>query len=46
MSAFIKNAAEILWEQPGAYHHNGAYSKILVTPAHAATKHFDYRISS
>ena len=40
MSAFIKNAAEILWEQPGAY------SKILVTPAHAATKHFDYRISS
>ena len=46
MSAFIRNAAEILREQPDAGHLNGAYSKMLVTPATAATKHFDYRISS
>jgi mannose-6-phosphate isomerase-like protein (cupin superfamily) len=46
MTALIKNAAEYLWEQPDAGHHNGAYSKMLVTPANAATKHFDYRISS
>ena len=45
-SAWIKNAAEFLWQQPDAGHQNGAYSKMLVTPENAATQHFDYRISS
>lgn len=45
-NAWIKNAAEFLWQQPDAGHQNGAYSKMLVTPENAATKHFDYRISS
>jgi mannose-6-phosphate isomerase-like protein (cupin superfamily) len=43
--AFIRNIAEYLWEQPDAGHQNGAYSKMLVTPANSSTKHFDYRIS-
>ena len=44
--ATIRNAAEFLWEQPDAGHQNGAYSKMLVTPAQACTRHFDYRIST
>jgi len=43
--AFIRNAVETLWEQPDAGHQNGAYSKMLVTSANAATRQFDYRIS-
>ena len=46
MSAFIKNAAEYLWQQPDLGHQNGAYAKMLVTPDNSATRHFDYRISS
>ena len=43
-AAFIRNAAEYLWEQPDLGHVDGAYSKMLVTPATGA-KHVDYRIS-
>jgi quercetin dioxygenase-like cupin family protein len=42
--AFIKNAAEYLWQQPDQGHIDGAYSKMLVTPDTGA-KHVDYRIS-
>jgi quercetin dioxygenase-like cupin family protein len=43
-AAFIRNAAEYLWEQPDAGHVDGAYSKMLVTPRNGA-RHVDYRIS-
>ena len=42
--AFVKNTAEYLWQQPDEGHVGGAYSKMLVAPAHGA-KHVDYRIS-
>lgn len=42
--AFIRNAAEYLWQQPDAGHVDGAYSKMLVTLQNGA-QHVDYRIS-
>ena len=43
--AFIRNAAEYLWENPPA-HSDGAYSKMLVCPDNSAARLVDYRISS
>ncbi|MEP7456606.1 cupin domain-containing protein [Phyllobacterium sp. SB3] len=42
--AAIVKGAEVLWEEPPA--HFSAFSKMLVTPANADTKLFDFRISS
>ena len=42
--ASIRNIAEVLWQTPPE--HYDAHSKMLVTPETAATKRFDYRISS
>lgn len=43
-SAVIRRGASVLWEEPPG--HYGAYSKMLVRPENAATKRFDFRISS
>ena len=42
--ASIRNIAEVMWQTPPE--HYDAHSKMLVTPETAATRRFDYRISS
>jgi len=44
--AFIRNAAESLWELPAEGHFDGAYSKLLINPAAGGARHVDYRVSS
>lgn len=43
-NAVIRRGASVLWEEPPG--HFGAYSKMLVRPENAATRQFDFRISS
>lgn len=41
----IRNVVEVMWEDlPG--HFGGAYSKLLVRPENAGSRHIDYRIST
>ena len=43
--AIIRESAEVLWENPPD-HSEGSFSKMLVRPENADTKHMDFRISS
>ncbi len=44
-SAIIRDNVEVMWEDlPG--HFGGALSKLIITPKNAATKHFDFRLST
>ena len=44
-SAIIQDNVEVMWEDlPG--HFGGALSKLIITPKNAATKHFDFRLST
>jgi len=41
----IRNVVEVMWQDlPG--HFGGAYSKLLVRPESAGSRHIDYRIST
>lgn len=41
LDSLIRNIAEVPWEEPPG-HHGGAYSKMLVRPEGAGSKHLDY----
>ena len=44
-SAIMRDNVEVMWEDlPG--HFGGALSKLIITPKNAATKHFDFRLST
>lgn len=42
--AIIRKGASVKWQSPPAHH--DAFSKMLVRPENAATRQFDFRISS
>lgn len=42
--AVIRHGASVMWEEPP--NHFDAFSKMLVRPENANTRHFDFRISS